>query len=139
MLGTTTSTLPNTDFQTGVANVYPYPRVKGNLQDVAYVAPVLTTQLANVTAEGGNKSVVISWTDADAANHDMVEISDGTRTIARVSAEENQYVVTGLDSLTEYTFNVYPMNDYKKVKASSRQPEVITVTATTTEPVVNVP
>ncbi len=130
------SALPTADFRNGVSTGYPYPRVYGNLQDVAYVAPVLTTQLANVTVEGGNKSVTISWTDANTANHNMVEISDGTRTIARVSADEHQYVVTGLEPLTSYTFNVYPMNDYKKVKASDGKVETLTVSATTTEPVV---
>ena len=133
MLGTTSSTLPNTDFQTGVASVYPYPRIKANLQDVVYVAPVLTVQLASATAEGQEGSVAISWASAEGANHDMVEISDGTKVIARVSAEEEQYVVTGLDATTEYTFYVSPMNDYKKPKSTSGGVDSITVTATTLE------
>ncbi len=114
------STLPSGDFQTGVASVYPYPRIKANLQDVAYVAPVLTVQLAEVKATGGDKSVVISWTDAANVNHDMVEISDGTRVIARVSASEKQYTVSGLNPSTDYTFKVTAMKDYKAAITADR-------------------
>ncbi len=121
MIGTSATQLPSADFRLqDTFSTYPFPRILGNLQEVAYITPVQTVQLADATAVGGDKSVLISWTDAANANHDMVEISDGTRVIARVSASEKQYTVSGLNPSTDYTFKVTAMKDYKAAITADR-------------------
>ncbi len=151
----TTGGLSYTYYTMGTGG-YPYPILINNphSSEYSFASSAQTVQLASVTAVGGDKSVVISWTDAADPNHDMVEIrmsnglethlsKEGVKIIARVSADEHQYVVTGLDPLTKYTFDVYALNDYKNVRAAaaisgvcaSGRQEPKRVTATTTEAV----